>query len=99
MLLVLYLIVLFVMNFINGNTLEGSFDNRKNNLIFHVVCFELYNFLCNLPSFYGENFGLCTVLRILTARENSTRLIIHNSVSMLPKVLTYKCTQLSLGSH
>jgi len=59
MLLVLNLIVLFVMNFINDNTLEGSFDNRRNNLTLHVVCFELHTFLCNVPSLYGENFGLC----------------------------------------
>lgn len=97
MLLVLYPIVLFVMNFINENTLERSFDNRRNNLIFHVVCFELYTSLCNVQSFYGENFGLCTVLRILTVRENSTQLIVHDSFSV-PTVLTYKYTQLSFGS-
>jgi len=44
MLCVLNLIVLFVMNFMNDNTLEGSFDNRRNDLTFHVVCFELYFF-------------------------------------------------------
>jgi len=97
MLLVLYLIVLFVTNFVNDNTLEGSFDNRRNNLIFHVVCFELYTFLCNVPSLCSENFGFCTVLRILTARESNTQLNIDNSVSM-PTVLTYKCMQLSFVS-
>ena len=57
MLLVLYLIVLFVMNFIYDNTLEGNFGNRRYNPIFHVTCYELYTFVCNLSIFYGVNFS------------------------------------------
>jgi Mn2+/Fe2+ NRAMP family transporter len=94
MLLVLYLIVLYVMNFINYNKLEGSFDDGRNHLKFHVFCCERYTFLFNLPSFCGINFGLYIMLHIglyimlqidiyimlhiLMLRGNNTQHIIHN---------------------
>jgi hypothetical protein len=75
--------VLSLLKFISDNILEEVFYNKRNKVIFHVVCYEHFASACNLTKFLWGGLMFVYLVRNSYKEKNNTHLIVQNSIFII----------------